>query len=78
MRRDAKEAVADFDAGESRPPERAANEAAQDESGQGGEIRLAAFHDVLLLYARSKKEPATGRAGGGCCYPRGLYPMGTY
>lgn len=78
VRGNTKEAVADLDAGEGGAPERAANETAQDESGQGGEIRLAAFHDVLLLYAQSKKEPATGGAGGGCCYPRGLYPMETY
>ena len=33
VRGDAKERIADFDAGESRPPERATNKAAQDESG---------------------------------------------
>jgi len=52
VRGDAKELVADLDAGESRPPECAADEAAQDESGQGGEIRLAAFHDVLPVCAK--------------------------
>ena len=41
--RDAEERVADLDAGKSRPPRVRSNEAAQDESGQGGEIRLAAF-----------------------------------
>lgn len=35
--------------------ERAANETAQDESGQGGEIRLAAFHDVLSTCAKQKR-----------------------
>ena len=60
MRRDTKQLVTDLDAGESRPPERAADEATQDESGQSGEIRLAAFHDVLLPYAQIKKNPPPG------------------
>ena len=72
MRRDPKECVADLDAGKGRSPECTANKTAQDESGQGGEIRLAAFHDVLPTCAK-QKEPATGCVGGGCCYPRGLY-----
>ena len=55
VRGNTKEAVADLDAGESRPPERTADEAAQDESGQGGEIRLAAFHDVLPVCAKQKR-----------------------
>ena len=55
VRRDTKERVADLDAGESRSPERAADEAAQDEPGQGGEIRFAAFHGVLPTCAKQKR-----------------------
>ena len=55
VRRDTKECVADLDAGKGRSPERATNKTAQDESGQGGEIRLAAFHDVLPACAKQKR-----------------------
>lgn len=27
---------------------------------------------MSFRYVQSKKEPATGRAGGGCCYPMGV------
>ena len=59
MRGDAKEPVTDLDAGESRPPERTADEAAQDEPGRVARYGLR-LSMMSFLYARSKKNPPPG------------------